>query len=90
MAIAAYSNALACNPWLERFPFLIQQVVPILIEGSLFVSDRTSLIPTSKRFERNWTLLALSGGHPVTIFGEWNGFDFFPLSIWIEGKFHSA
>jgi hypothetical protein len=88
MAIAAYSNALGCNPWLERFPFLIQQVVPILIEENLFVSDRTSLIPISRRFERIWNLLALSGGHPVTIFGEWNGCDFLPLSIILNGRFY--
>jgi hypothetical protein len=91
IAIAAYSNALACNPWLERFPFLIRAVVPILIEGQMFLSDRNfSLIPISARFERKWILLALSGGHPLTICGEWNGFDFFPLSMWVEGKLHLA
>ncbi len=91
IAIAAYSNALAFNPWLDRFPFLIQQVAPILIEGNLFISDRTAnLLPISAKFARNWILLAFSGGHPLTICGEWNGFDFFPLSIWVEGKHHIA
>jgi len=91
LAIAAYSNALTHNPWLERFPFLIQQVVPILIDGDAFICDRsTRMIPIAKSFERIWTLLALSGGHPVTIFGEWNGYDFLPLSIWMEGKFYSV
>ena len=89
LAIASYSNALVQNPWLERFPFTLQQVIPVHKEGKWFIRDRAAnLLPISSRFERGWTLLALSGGHPVTIFGEWNGNDFYPLSIWTEDKFH--
>ncbi len=89
LAIASYSNALVQNPWLERFPFTLQQVIPVHKEGKWFIRDRAAhLLPVSSRFERGWTLLALSGGHPVTIFGEWHGSDFYPLSIWAEGKFH--
>ena len=79
------------NPWLERFPLTLQQVIPLHQEGKWFIRDRdANLLPISSRFERGWTLLALSGGHPVTIFGEWNGNDFYPLSIWAGEKFYVA
>ncbi|TYQ26276.1 SWIM zinc finger domain-containing protein [Pseudanabaena sp. UWO310] len=89
IAIANYSHALVKNPWLERFPLSLQQVIPIHNEGKWFIRDRQArLLPISSRFENGWILLALSGGHPTTIFGEWNGEVFLPLSIWAEGKFH--
>jgi hypothetical protein len=82
LAIASYSKALAANPWLERFPLLLQAVVPIQREGRWFLRDRQAhLLPISSKFERGWTIAALSGGHPLTMFGEWNGQDFFPLNI---------
>lgn len=91
LAIASYSSALVKNPWLERFPITLQQVIPLHQEGKWFIRDRTAnLLPISSRFERGWMLLALSGGHPVTIFGEWNGNDLYPLSIWVGEKFYVA
>jgi len=33
-------------------------------------------------------LLAVSGGRPVDIAGEWNGRVLFPLSVAAEGSFH--
>jgi hypothetical protein len=32
-----------------------------------------------------WTLLALSGGHPVTVAGEWTPRGLWPLTAWDEG-----
>jgi hypothetical protein len=91
LAIASYSSALVKNPWLERFPLTLQQVIPIHKEGKWFIRDRAAnMLPISPRFERGWTLLALSGGHPVTIFGEWNDNDFYPLSIWVGDRFYVA
>jgi hypothetical protein len=88
-AIAAYINAIARNPWLERFPMSIQNVIPIQIESAWSIRDRAGkLLPIPNHFERNWSLLALSGGHPITIFGEWNGRYFSPLSIWTNQEFY--
>jgi hypothetical protein len=33
-----------------------------------------------------WKLLALSGGYPITIFGEWNGRSLLPISAWADGR----
>jgi hypothetical protein len=37
-------------------------------------------------FKQEWTLMALSGGHPVQIFGEWNGSTLMPLSLGVQGR----
>jgi hypothetical protein len=31
-------------------------------------------------------LLALSGGHPLTLCGEWDGRTLLPLSVWQDGR----
>jgi hypothetical protein len=33
-------------------------------------------------------MLALSGGAPVTIFGEWNGTHLLPMSVWAGRLVH--
>jgi len=33
-----------------------------------------------------WKLTALSGGYPITIFGEWNGRSLLPISAWADGR----
>ena len=34
-------------------------------------------------------LLALSGGHPLTQVGEWDGARLLPLSIWQDGRLYN-
>jgi hypothetical protein len=90
---AAYSNALAKNPWLDAFPAVLQRVVPRVVNGTLIFQDTGSLaLPAPRRFPRQWELLAwemlaLSGGVPVDLFGTWNGFFFLPLAVWAEGRY---
>jgi hypothetical protein len=90
-AIAAYYHALTCNIWLEKFPMAVEQVT-LMPMGSYnwSIRDRNGkMLPINiSASSHNWTLLALSGGHPITIFGEWNGKEFTPLSIFTSQKFH--
>jgi SWIM zinc finger len=86
-AIAHYGKAMAQNPWLENFPMLLMGVVPYW-EGEVFyltdgAGARMLLDPG---FKQEWTLMALSGGHPVQIFGEWNGSTLMPLSLGVQGR----
>ncbi len=34
-----------------------------------------------------WQMIAVSGGRPVTAFGEWDGEIFHPISLFAEGGF---
>lgn len=90
-AIASYAHALASCPWLERFPLLLQEVIPRQEENGWFLQDQQgAVLPLSPRLEPNqgWQLLALSGGYPLSVFGEWNGTSLFLLSVWAEGSYY--
>jgi hypothetical protein len=88
-AMDAYSAALACNLWLEEFPVLLDAAIPVRRGDRWAVRDAAGdLLPVAPRFESGWRLLALSGGAPVPLFGEWDGDALTPLGVWAEGGFH--
>ncbi len=85
----AYTNAIALYPWLEIFPVPLTAVIPIFDKNSWAIADQSQyILPISRNFEQGWHLLALSGGHPMGLFGEWNGEFFLPLSAWVNGTLY--
>jgi hypothetical protein len=79
----AYASALGRNPWLEVFPAVLEYVTPEKVGISWLLRDsHNEALPLSVRFSSQWELFALSGGHPVTVFGQWDGFSFLPLAVW--------
>lgn len=90
-AIGTYSQALASCPWIERFPLLLQAVIPRKEEAGWLLQDHQgATLPFSPRLDstQGWQLCALSGGHPLAVFGEWDGTSLFPLSVWVEDSFY--
>jgi len=89
----AYAKALARNPWIEQFPVALQAVIPVFNDdGScrgVRDADGYMLSTSGLSSQQIWQLLALSGGHAVGIFGEWNGDRFLPLSVYANGIFVS-
>ncbi|MGB0862341.1 MAG: hypothetical protein ACPGXZ_05450, partial [Saprospiraceae bacterium] len=86
--LKSYSLAIASNPWLMDVPCMINEVVPIMREEKLFLLDKNNdLIPVQNTDLTGWKLLALSGGTPVSIFGEWTGNELIPLSAWLNERF---
>jgi hypothetical protein len=82
-ATDAYSDALARFPWLEQFPMLLQGVIPLHSDGTWLICDRANcVIHCAPEGTPYWHLLAKSGGHPVDIFGEWDGQCFWPMGVW--------
>ncbi len=87
--LRAYAEALAQQPWLELWPATLAEVVPMRSETETwFVRDMSAnRLPCHSGFGDGWRLLALSGGLPLTVFGEWNGQQFWPLSAWRGERF---
>ncbi len=82
-ALGAYSKALSNNPWLQRFPMLLEDIsAQWTTDGHLLLLDHNGqAIPLVElRPALQWKILALSGGHPIPLFGEWDGRAFRPLS----------
>ncbi|MDO7845803.1 DUF5691 domain-containing protein [Hymenobacter sp. M29] len=82
-----YASALARQPWLREWPATLAQVLPApLPDGRWQLHHATETDTLPLRFieeDFGWQLLAESGGHPITLFGEWDGQAFRPLSSWL-------
>ncbi len=73
------SATLAANPWTEEFPAFLEGVLPGKTSDCL-VDSQGRRIPL--HYSNYWKLAAISGGHPVGVFGEWDGRALRLLSIW--------
>jgi hypothetical protein len=81
-----YAEALAVQPFLERHPVLLEGLVPDTADQSVLHDSRGHAIVLHPDFHHHAHLLALSGGHPLTLCGEWDGRTLLPLSVWHEGR----
>lgn len=86
--IEAYAYALSQNPWLEQFPFVIENVIPIQEDNRWIVREIDgTYLPIMDSFAHKWSLLSLSGGHPIQVVGEWNGTELNPTGALENGRF---
>lgn len=84
-----YSQALARQPWINRFPASLNQVVPVRHEERLYLRDQAGLgLPVRPNYPHGWELLSLSGGHPMDLFAEFDGKALTPLCAFCQGDFH--
>lgn len=74
-----YANALSYNPWLDRYPMVLDSLRATGDE-SFLVDEKNQVIPLHPAFSRHWELLALSGGSFFKVMGEWDGYQLFPLA----------
>ncbi|WP_369146033.1 SWIM zinc finger family protein [Streptomyces sp. R44] len=86
-ALDAYGRALSEDPWLESWPVTLSGVVPARAEYGWQLADADGrealpLTPAAQSRPGLWRLLALSGGAPVTVFGECGHRGFTPLAAW--------
>ncbi|WP_344098236.1 SWIM zinc finger family protein, partial [Streptomyces stramineus] len=87
-ALRAYGEALRDDPWLEAWPVVLRSVIPVPDpEGGwqLADADGESALPVDPRHRDRaglWQLAAVSGGAPVTVFGECGHRGFTPLATW--------
>lgn len=92
-ALEAYGEALRADPWLESWPVVLGPVIPIPGEPGWQLADAEGSsalpVPVAGAGGRGraglWQLAALSGGGPVTVFGECGHRGFTPLTGWQPG-----
>jgi hypothetical protein len=92
-ALASYGRALCGDPWLESWPAVLSAVVPTLDEHGggirqLADADGEFALPIAPGTASSalWRLLAISGGGPVTVFGECGHRGFTPYTAWSEAR----
>jgi len=86
--VEVWTDALARYPWLERYPFALSNVTMSHRSGRWFISDPSGKsLPLDERFTQLWQMIAISGGMPIEVFGEWDGQSLLPLSTVADGRF---
>lgn len=90
-AVAAYGQALQDDPWLESWPVTLRGVIPVPSGDGWQLVDaagETALPVTPSALSRPglWKLVAISGGAPVTVFGECGHRGFDPLAAWADSS----
>lgn len=84
-ALDQVATWLAANPFGDRFPVALSGVVPVADGSRPVVVEPGGAALRLSGDSDVLSLLALSGGEPVDLFGEWNGRALTPLSVHAEG-----
>lgn len=83
----AYADAIAQNPWLGTFPVLIDDATPVMDGKQLLLVDNTGKQLPAQVSENNmWKILAISGGRPIQLFGEWDNHFVNPLTLFADNR----
>ena len=80
--LAGWAGALARDPWLDTWPAVLADVVPARRVGWSLADASGDALPLHPGAQDCWPLVALSGGHPLTVAGEWSPRGFWPLTGW--------
>jgi hypothetical protein len=88
-ALACWSQTLAMQPWIERVPVILRDVVPVIAaDGAWLVRDGTGRA-LSLAGASAWPLLAHSGGRPICLTAEWDGQALAPLGVVVDGTWQT-
>ncbi|MFF0447035.1 SWIM zinc finger family protein [Streptomyces sp. NPDC004609] len=90
-ALEAYGLALRDDPWLESWPVTLTDVIPVPDVGGWQLADADGgsalpVAPAALSRPGLWKLAAVSGGGPVTVFGECGHQGVTPLAAWEPGS----
>ena len=82
----AYRQTFARFPSMLRFPMLLGNVTAEYLHPAFRIrDDEGKQVPLRVTPVSGWKLLAIGGGVPVPLFGEWDGSALRPLTVWQEG-----
>lgn len=77
--------ALAADPWSDRQPVVLAGAVPQAGRDGWALRDREGFLLPLAGGDDPWALVAVAGGRPATIAGEWSGAGLVPLAVAAEG-----
>ncbi|HUA31843.1 MAG TPA: SWIM zinc finger family protein [Streptosporangiaceae bacterium] len=79
--LGGWAAALEQDPWLTEWPALLAGT-PAKDSGRWYLADLSGAAVPLLGQDSLWPLLAVSGGHPVTVAGEWSPAGLIPLTVW--------
>jgi hypothetical protein len=85
-ALDSYGTALADDPWLDAWPVLLTDVVPLPGPDRWQLADAAGDAAVPLLGAGHWRLAAISGGRPVTVFAEAGPLGLRPLTGWTRAS----
>jgi len=86
--LAAVAGSLARQPWLSAFGAVLHDVTLARARDSWWVRDQDArALPVVG--QNHWKALALTGGHPSDLAGEWDGYGLRILGVFGAGRYWS-
>ena len=68
---------------MERIPVAVSNLVPDISGGTWMMRDASDqVLGLQPNYQHLMPLLAVSGGHPMTVFGEFDGQSLLPLRFY--------
>jgi hypothetical protein len=77
-----WADALAKDPWLTSWPVLVSGTPVPAGAGWQFADESGRAVTLLTASSDVWPLVAISGGTPVTVAGEWSADGLTPLTAW--------
>ncbi|MEU8549524.1 SWIM zinc finger family protein [Streptomyces roseoverticillatus] len=94
-ALSAYGEALCDDPWLETWPVVLEDVIPVPppapspspeVNGWQLADAKgesaLTIDPRARDSQGLWQLASISSGHPITVFAEYGHGGVVPLTTW--------
>jgi len=76
------------NPWINKLPVIIENVVPVKANDRWILRDENGDgVMIHHSFQNSWKLMAISGGKPLRIFAVGRENNFEPLGAWIDNQY---
>ncbi len=87
-ALDGYARAVAAEPWLDRWPMVIEAAVLARSDAGRWqlVDASGAAVPVDRAAADPWRLVAAAGGTPAGIAGEWSAAGLRPLSVWADHR----
>ena len=86
VALNHVADCLSADPWADVIPLAVRSVTVLPADQWLLRDVTGRAMPVTGAAAARWALLALSGGRPVDVAGEWDGFAFTPQAAAPAGR----
>jgi hypothetical protein len=83
--LVGVTELLARQPWLRAFGAVLHDVTLVRARGSWWARDQDArALPLLG--QNHWKAMALAGGHPSDLIGEWDGYGLRFLGVFVAGQ----
>ncbi len=84
--LAMHADRLAANPFIDAWPVIVDGVVPVLRDEDLLVRHADGTALPAAPASVGTRLLAVSGGHPISLIADWDGTVLRAISAFADGR----